>query len=127
MGVIPLKILVEMSAVGSTSHHRIWGTERYLEHLMKYRGFRSIRNSYRTHETTLSHAEIRGTREICFLTSKPHFSHRIGKENRSFEGLLWECRPKYIFGPWPHPKRHNGLRINQLQERRNTLNFMSKL
>ena len=75
VGVIPFKILVEMSTVGSTSHRRIWGIERCLEHLMRYRGFRSVRNSYRTHETTLSYAEIRGTCEICFFNIKtPLFS-----------------------------------------------------
>ena len=113
VGVIPFKILMEMSAVGSTSHRRIWGIKRCLEHLMRYRGFRSVRNSYRTHEMTLSHAEIRGTCEIFFLTSKPHFSSWIGRENWSFKGLLWGRRPKYIFGPWPHLRRHNGSRIDQ--------------
>ena len=60
MGVIPLKFQGEMPAVGSTSHHRIRETERRLEHLMRYCGLQSIRNSYGTYETTLSHVEICG-------------------------------------------------------------------
>ena len=35
VGVIPLEFQGEMPAVGSTSHRRIWGTERHLKHLMR--------------------------------------------------------------------------------------------
>ena len=94
MGVIPLKFQGGMPTVGSTSHRRIQGTEPRLEHLMRYRGLQSVMNSYGTRETTLSRVEIRGTCEICFSTSKPHFSSRIGRENWSFEGQLWGHRPK---------------------------------
>ena len=75
MGVILLKFYGEMPAVGSTSHYRIQGTECRLEHLMRYRGLRSVRNSYGTHETTLSPAKIRETYEIYFSNIKtPFFS-----------------------------------------------------
>ena len=35
---------------------------------------------------------------FIFQTSKPHFSPQIGRENWSFEGLLWGRKPKYILG-----------------------------
>ena len=81
MGVVPLKFQGEMPIVGSTSHHRIWGTERRLKHLMRYRGLRSIRSSYGTREMTLSRVEIRGTCGIYFSNIKTPFfsSNREGK------------------------------------------------
>ena len=67
MGVIPLKILGEMSTAGFTSHRGIRGIERCLKHLIKYRGLQSVRNSYETRKMMLSRAEMGGTCEICFF------------------------------------------------------------
>ena len=74
MGVIPLKIQEEMPAVGSTSHHKMQGTKRRLEHLMRHRGLRNVRNSYGTSEVTFSRVEIKETYEINYPKLKPHFS-----------------------------------------------------
>ena len=59
MGVIPLKIQGEMLAIGSTSHRRMHGIERCLEQLVRHRGLRSVKNSYRTRKVTFSRVEIR--------------------------------------------------------------------
>ena len=84
MGVIPLKILVEMSAVGYTSHHRIWGTERCLEHLMRYRGLQNVMNNYGTRKKTILHIEIRGTCEICLFNIKTPLFSSDRKEKPEF-------------------------------------------
>ena len=89
MGVISLKIREEMPAVGSTSHRKMQGKKRHLEHLMRHRGFRSFRNSYGTHEATFSRVEIKETYGINYPKSKPHFFSLDRREkNLSFEGLL---------------------------------------
>ena len=89
MGVILLKIQGEMPAVRFTSHHKMQGTKRRLEHLMRHRGLQSIRNSYGTCETTFSLVGIKETYGIYYPKSKPHFFllEQVGK-NRGFEGLL---------------------------------------
>jgi len=89
MGVIPLKIRGKMSAIGSTFHHKIQETKCRLEHLMRHRGLRSIRNTYGTREATFSRVKIKETYGINYPKSKPHF-FLLGQEgkNRSFEGLL---------------------------------------
>ena len=79
---------------------------------MRYRGLRSVRNSYGTRKTTFSFVEIKGTCGIYFSNIKTHFSPRIGRENRSFEGLLWGRRPKYILGLGPCSRRHSDPRID---------------
>ena len=88
MGVILPKIQREMPAVGSTSHCRMQGTKHSLEHLMRHRGLRSIRNSYGTSEALFSCVEIRKTIGFNSPKSKLHFSPQIGGENQNFEGLL---------------------------------------
>ena len=125
--VIPLKILREMPVIRFASHRRIQGIERYLEHLMRYRGLRSIRNDYGTRKKTLSRVETKGARWIYFSNIKtPLFSsNRKGKPD--FEGLLWGHRPKHILGLGPCPRKHNGPRIDQQPERRNNSNFTNKL
>jgi len=97
VGVIPFKILREMSAVGSTSHSRIRGIECCLEHLIRYCGLRSIRNSYGTHETALLRAEIEGTCEICFFNIKTPLFSSDRKGKLEFWGAIMERRPKYIY------------------------------
>ena len=87
MGVIPLKIRGEMPTVGFTSHHKMQGTKRRLEHLMRHHELRSIRNNYGTSEAMLSCVEIKETNGFNSPKSKPHFSPRIG-ENHNFKGLL---------------------------------------
>ena len=81
MGVISLKIRGEMLAVGFTSHCKMLGTKCCLEHLMRHHGLRSVRNSYRTRETTFSHVEIKETYEIKYPKSKPNIfsSDKRGK------------------------------------------------
>ena len=55
MGIIPLKILEEISIVGSVCHRWIRGTERHLEQLMMFRGLRNVSNNYEACKTTLLH------------------------------------------------------------------------
>ena len=55
---------------------------------MRHRELRSVRNSYGASEAMLSCVEIRETNGFNSPKSKPHFSPRIGGENRNFEGLL---------------------------------------
>ena len=74
MGVIPPKIRGEMPAIGYASHCRMQGTKRHLEHLMRRRGLRSVRNSYWTCEATFLRVEIKETYEFNYPKSKPHFS-----------------------------------------------------
>ena len=75
MGVIPLKIRGEMPTVGFTSHHKMQGTKRRLEHLMGHCRLRSVRNSYGTRETTFSRVEINETCWIYYSNIKtPIFS-----------------------------------------------------
>ena len=75
MGVIPLKIQEEMPAVESTSHRKMQGTMRHLEHLMRHCGLQSVGNNYGTHEATFSRVEIKGTYGIYFSNVKtPFFS-----------------------------------------------------
>ena len=40
---------------------------------------------------------------------------------------MWVCRPKYILGLGPCPRRHSGPRIDQQWGKSKTLNFTSKL
>ena len=85
MGVILRKIQGEMPGVRFTSHRKMQGTKRRLEHLMRHRGLRSIRNSYGTRETTFSHVGIKETYGINYTKSKPHFfSPRTGGEKSGF-------------------------------------------
>ena len=113
MGVTPLKFQGEMPAVGSTSHHRIRVIVLCLKDLMRLRGLRSVNNSYGTRETTLSLVEIKRTCEIYFSNIKTPFFSLDRKGNRSFEGLLWGRKPKYILGLRSYSMRHNGPRIDQ--------------
>ena len=85
MGVIPLKIQGKMLAVGSTSHHRMQGTKRLLEQLMRHRGLRSVRNSYETHEATFLRVKIRKMYGINYPKSKPHF---FSSDKRGKNGVL---------------------------------------
>ena len=55
---------------------------------MRHRELRSVRNNYGASEAMLSCVEIRETNGFNSPKSKPHFSPRIGGENRNFEGLL---------------------------------------
>jgi len=80
VGVIPLKIQGEMPAIGSTSHHKMQGTKRRLEHLMRHRGLRSVRNSYGTRKATFSSVEIKETYVINYPKSKPNFFSSNKKE-----------------------------------------------
>jgi len=94
VGVIPFKILGEMSTVGSTSHHGIRGIEHCLGHLMKYHGLQSVRNSYETHKIMLSRAEMGGTCEICFFQyQNPTFL--LGWEGKTgvFKGYCGDTGP----------------------------------
>ena len=99
VGVILLKILGEMSAIGSTSHHRIRGIERRLEYLMRYRRQRSVRNSYRTRKTTLSRVEIRGTCEICFFNIKTPLFSSDRKGKPEFWGAILGTQAQIYNGP----------------------------
>ena len=92
MGVIPLKIQGEMLAIGSTSHHKMQGTKRRLEHLMRHRGLRSVRNSYGTHKATFSSVEIKETYGINYPKSKPRFFSLDRREKT--EVLRGYCRVK---------------------------------
>ena len=73
VGVILLKILGKMLAVGFASHRRIWGIGCRLEHLMRHCELRSVRNSYGTCEKTLSRVETKEHVEFIFQISKPTF------------------------------------------------------
>ena len=97
MGVISLKIRGEMLAVGFTSHRKMQGTKCCLEHLMRHHGLRSVRNSYRTRETTFSHVEIKETYGIKYPKSKPHIfsSDKRGKTG-VFRGYYGDKGPKNI-------------------------------
>ena len=55
MGIILLKILGEMSTVGSACHCWMRGTERRLEQLMILCGLRNVSNNYDAHKTALPH------------------------------------------------------------------------
>ena len=100
VGVIPLKFQEEMPVVGSTSHHRIRGTEHRLEHLMRYRELRSVRNSYGTRETTLSCVEIKGTCGIYFSNIKtPLFSSDRKGKPEFWEAIVGMQAQIYI-RPW---------------------------
>ena len=106
MGVIPLKIRGEIPAVGFTSHRKMQGTKRCLEHLMGHHGLQSIKNSYKSREMTFSRVEIKETYGINYPKSKPHFfsSDRRGKT----EVLRGYCRRVIVgirdlriyVGPW---------------------------
>ena len=99
MRVILPKIRGETPAIGSTSHRRMQGTKRRLEHLMRHSGFQSVRNNYETSEVILSRVESRETNGFHSPKLKPHFSSQIGGKNRNFEGLLWGQRAqKYMLG-----------------------------
>ena len=102
MGVILLKIRGKMPAVGSTSHRKMQGTKRRLEHLMRHRGLRSFRNSYRTREVTFSRVEIKETYRINHPLSKSHFfSPRTRGEKLEFLGAIVGIRgPRIYVGPW---------------------------
>ena len=97
MGDIPLKIQGEMSAVGSISHRRIQVTEHRLEQLMRHRGLRSVRNSYRTHEETFSRVEIREKRGVNYPKSKHHF-FSLGRREKTgvLRGYCKNKGPKNI-------------------------------
>ena len=97
MGVISLKIQGEMLAIGSTSHHKMQGTKRRLEHLMRHRGLRSVRNTYGTRKATFSHVEIREKRGISYPKSKPHFFSLDRREKTGvLKGYYRDKGPKNI-------------------------------
>ena len=81
MRVISPKTQEETLAVGSTSHRRMQGTKRRLEHVMKHHELQIVRSSYRTSEARLSRVEIRETNGFNSSKSKPHFSPWLGGEN----------------------------------------------
>ena len=65
---------------------------------------------------TKRHSHVWKSKEnVGFIiqTSKPHFSPQIGRQNWSFEGLLWGRRPKYILGLGPCRRKLSGPRIGQ--------------
>ena len=66
---------------GMTANETSLGTKRRLEHLMRHRGFRNVKNSYGTSEAMLSRVETRETNGFNSPKSKPHFSPRIRGEN----------------------------------------------
>ena len=113
VGVIPLKILGEMPAIGSTSHRRIQEIGRHLAHLMRHRELQSVRNGYGTREKTLSRVEIKGTRGIYFSNIKTPLFSSDKKVKQNFDGLLWGRKPKCMLGLGPCPRRHGGPRIDQ--------------
>jgi len=79
-----------MLVVGSTSHRRMQGTRHRLEHLMRCRGLRSVKNSYGTHEVTFSRMEIKETYGFTYPKSKPHF---FSLDKREKTGVLRDyCR-----------------------------------
>ena len=100
MGVIPLKIRGEMTAVGFTSYYKMHGIKRRLEHLMGHHRLRSIRNNYRTHEATFSRVEIKETYGINYPKSKSllfFFSPWRGREKTGvFRGYCRDKEPKNI-------------------------------
>ena len=98
MGVIPLKIRGEMPAVGFTSHHKMQGTKRRLEHLMGHCRLRSVRNSYGTREAAFSRVEIKETYGINYPKSKSHFfSPRTRREKaRVLRDYYRDKEPKNI-------------------------------
>ena len=55
MGIIPLKILGEMSTVGSVCHRWMQGTGRRLEQLKMLRRLQNVSNNYEAHKTALPH------------------------------------------------------------------------
>ena len=97
MGVIPLKIQREMPAIGSISHHKMQGTKHRLEHLMRHRGLRNVRNSYETRKATFSSVEIKETYVINYPKSKPHFFSSDKKEKTGvLRGYCRDEGPKNI-------------------------------
>ena len=84
MGVILLKIRGEMLVVGSTSHCKMQGTKRRLEHLMRHLGLRSVRNNYGTCKATFSCVEIKETYGINYPKSNLIFSPRARREKPEF-------------------------------------------
>ena len=97
MGVIPLKIRGEMPTVGFTSHHKMQGTKRRLEHLMGHCRLRSVRNSYETRKATFSSVEIKETYVINYPKSKPHFFSSDKKEKTGvLRGYCRDEGPKNI-------------------------------
>ena len=64
---------------------------------MRHHGLRSVRNSYRTRETTFSHVEIKETYGIKYPKSKPHIfsSDKRGKTG-VFRGYYGDKGPKNI-------------------------------
>ena len=92
MGVIPLKIQAEMLVLGLASHHRMQGTDRRLDQLMRYRGLQSVKNNYGIREATFSRVEISEKRGISYPKSKPHF---LSLDRREKTGVLrGYCRDK---------------------------------
>ena len=104
MGVIPLKIRGEIPAVGFTSHRKMQGTKRRLEHLMGHHGLRSIKNSYKTREPAFSRVEIKETYGINYPKSKSlFFFSLLGQEGKKSEflGAIVEIRsPRIYVGSW---------------------------
>ena len=92
MGVIPLKIQAEMLVPGLASHHRMQGTERRLDQLMRYRGLQSVKNNYGTCKATFSPVEIKETYGFNYPKSKPHF-FSLDKREKT-EVLRGYCRDK---------------------------------
>ena len=124
VGVMPLKFQAEMSAVGSTSHHRIWRTECRLEHLMRYHECRSVRNSYGARKMTLSCVKIKGTWGIYFSNIKTPLFSSDRKGKPEFLGAIMGTWVQIYIGPCS--KRHSSPRIDQQRERSKTKNFTSK-
>jgi len=74
-----------MPVEGSTSHYKMQGTKRHLQHLMRRRRLWSVRNSYETREATFSHVEIKETYGFNYPESKPHF---FSSDEREKTGVL---------------------------------------
>ena len=62
-----------MLIVGSASDCRMQGTKHRLEHLMRLRRLRSLKNNYGTCKATFSLVEIKETYGFNYPKSKPHF------------------------------------------------------
>ena len=92
---------MEILIVRSTSHRKMQGTKHHSEHLMRCRGFRSVRNSYGTCKTTFSCVEIKETYGFNYPESKPHFfSSDRGKKPEFLGAIVGLMGPKIYVGSW---------------------------